>query len=148
MIGDFLIRNTGEVLTCAGPAPRTGAAQANAGSQPNAIIVADHGIVVFVGDEGEWGRTGSLSATATVIDAEGGAVVPGFVDPHTHAIFGGDRRDELRRRLAGASYAEIAASGGGIVSTVRATRHASADDLASATRRRLDDMLECATTTC
>jgi imidazolonepropionase len=76
------------------------------------------------------------------------AVVPGFVDPHTHVVFAGDRRDELRLRLTGASYAEIAAAGGGIVSSVRATRAASDEQLAADTRRRLDEMLRCGTTTC
>jgi imidazolonepropionase len=71
-----------------------------------------------------------------------------LVDPHTHVIFAGDRRDELRRRLAGASYARIAADGGGIVSTVRATRDALTEELAAATRCRLDEMLGAGTTTC
>jgi imidazolonepropionase len=62
-------------------------------------------------------------------------------------MFAGDRREELRRRLAGATYAEIAAAGGGIVSTVRATRAATEADLVTATRRRLDEMLACGTTT-
>ena len=75
-------------------------------------------------------------------------MVPGFVDAHTHVIFAGDRRDELRRRLAGASYADIAAAGGGIVATVRDTRAASAEQLAADTARRLDEMLRCGTTTC
>ena len=78
----------------------------------------------------------------------GGAVVPGFVDPHTHVVFAGDRRDELRRRLGGATYAEIAAGGGGIVSSVAATRAASAETLEADTRVRLDEMLRCGTTTC
>jgi imidazolonepropionase len=75
-------------------------------------------------------------------------MVPGFVDAHTHVVFAGDRRDELRRRLAGATYAEIAAAGGGILSTVRATRAASEDELVEATRGRLADMLAAGTTTC
>jgi imidazolonepropionase len=62
-------------------------------------------------------------------------------------MFAGDRRDELRRRLGGATYAEIAAQGGGIVSTVRATREASEDELVEATRPRLAEMLACGTTT-
>ena len=74
--------------------------------------------------------------------------MPGFVDPHTHVVFAGDRRDEQRRRLAGATYAQIAAEGGGIVSTVRATRAASAEQLFADTRIRLDEMLRCGTTTC
>ena len=148
LTADFLIHNTGEVLTCAGPAPRIGTAQADAGSRPHAVVAACEGSIVFVGDAQEWQRAGSLLPGATLLDARGGAVVPGFVDPHTHAIFAGDRRSELRRRLAGASYAEIAAAGGGIVSTVRATRTATDEDLAASTRARLDDMLRCGTTTC
>jgi len=146
---DFLIRNTSEVLTCAGPAPRRGAAQADAGSRPQAVVAARDGVIVFVGDESEWRRLGgALSAGAIVVDASGGAVVPGFVDPHTHVVFAGDRRDELRRRLGGATYADIASSGGGIVSSVAATRAASDERLEAETRRRLDEMLRCGTTTC
>jgi imidazolonepropionase len=73
--------------------------------------------------------------------------VPGFVDAHTHVVFAGDRRGELQRRLAGATYADLAADGGGIVRTVEATRRASDDELAAATRKRLDEMLACGTTT-
>jgi imidazolonepropionase len=75
-------------------------------------------------------------------------VVPGFVDPHTHVVFAGDRRAELRRRLSGATYEEIAADGGGILGTVIATRAATETALAAETRVRLDEMLRCGTTTC
>ncbi len=148
MRADFFIHNASEVLTCGGPAPRIGTAQRDAGSKPHAVIAADGGTIVFVGDEAVWRTRGSLTSDATIVDAAGGAVVPGFVDPHTHAIFAGDRREELRRRLAGATYAEIAGAGGGIVGTVRSTRAASPDELAAATTRRLDEMLRCGTTTC
>ena len=148
MLADFLIHNTSEVLTCAGPAPRRGSAQADAGSRPRAVVAARAGTIVFVGDETDWRRIGSLTDAAIVIDAHGGAVVPGFVDPHTHVVFAGDRRDELRRRLGGATYAEITAAGGGIVNSVRATRAASSEQLVAETRRRLDEMLSCGTTTC
>ena len=84
---------------------------------------------------------------AVVVDAGGGTVLPGFVDPHTHVVYAGDRREELRRRLAGATYAEIAAAGGGILSTVRATREASEDALVESARVRLAEMLQCGTTT-
>jgi imidazolonepropionase len=148
VLADFLIHNTSEVLTCAGPAPRIGPRQADAGSQPRALIAARAGTIVFVGSEADWRRDGTLTSDAVVLDADGGAVVPGFVDPHTHVVFAGDRRDELRRRLGGATYAEIADEGGGIVSSVRATRAATDDQLAADTRRRLDEMLRCGTTTC
>lgn len=75
------------------------------------------------------------------LDAAGGVLVPGFVDAHTHAVFAGWRADEFGRRLAGATYAEIAAGGGGIVSTMAATRAASEDELADLLLRRLDHAL-------
>jgi imidazolonepropionase len=145
---DFIIRNTSEVLTCAGPAPRCGPDQGAAGAVPRALIAAHRGTIVFVGDESEWARAGEPLPDAVEIDAQRGAVVPGFVDPHTHAVYAGDRRDELRLRLAGASYGEIAARGGGILSTVAATRAASEDQLVAESRRRLREMRGRGTTTC
>jgi imidazolonepropionase len=145
---DFFIHNTSEILTCAGPAPRAGHRQANAGSIRDAVVAARDGVIVYVGPDAEWRTTGSLTADAVVIDARLGAVLPGFVDPHTHVIFSGDRRHELRRRLSGATYAEIAAEGGGIVGTVAVTRAASEEQLAQETQSRLDEMLRCGTTTC
>ena len=83
-----------------------------------------------------------------MIDGRGRSLVPGFVDGHTHVVFAGDRRDELRLRLSGASYAEIASKGGGILSTVAATRAATEDELVSQTSVRLAEMLAAGTTTC
>jgi len=148
LIADFLIHNTSEVLTCEGSAPRIGARQADAGALAHAVVAAYRGTIVFVGPDAEWWREGNLSEDAETVDADGGAVVPGFVDAHTHVVFAGDRRGELRRRLAGATYAQVSADGGGIVSTVRATRDASEAEIATQTRRRLDEMLRCGTTTC
>ena len=148
MVADCLIHNASEILTCAGRAPRVGPRQSDAGSLCDGVIAAEQGTIVFVGTNARWQHEGTLTSDAVVVDACGGAVVPGFVDPHTHVVFAGDRRDELRRRLAGASYAEIAAGGGGIVSSVRATRAASDEQLAADTRVRLDEMLRCGTTTC
>ena len=75
------------------------------------------------------------------LDARGGAVTPGLVDPHTHLLFAGSREGELELRQQGAGYLEILAAGGGILSTVAATRAASADELAAHGRRWLDEML-------
>ncbi len=81
------------------------------------------------------------------IDAEGGTITPGLIDPHTHLLFGGSREAELRLRMSGAGYLEILAAGGGILSTVRATRAASAEDLLAHGRRWLEEMLSHGVTT-
>ena len=109
----------------------------------DAAIVATKGIITWVG------RTEDLPDFDAIqsIDAGGAAVVPGFVDAHTHAVFAGDRSDEFTLRMAGASYEDILASGGGIYSTVEATRAASLSDLVSASVPRIDHMLVSGTTT-
>ena len=147
MASSFIIHNAKVVFTCAGDAPRRGAAQADARPVTDASIIATDGVIEFVGPAAEAERRWPSGPGLTVVDASGCTVVPGFVDPHTHVVFGGDRREELRLRLAGATYAEIAAGGGGILSTVRATRDATEDELADVTRARLDQMLRCGTTT-
>jgi imidazolonepropionase len=134
------------VVTCAGPAPRRGAAQREVSSVPRGVVASSEGRIVFVGSE-EAFRSVTPVPNAVTVDANGGTVVPGFVDPHTHVIYAGDRREELRRRLAGATYAEIAAEGGGILHTVRATRVATEDELVESGRIRLAEMLRCGTTT-
>ena len=83
----------------------------------------------------------------TLLDASSCVVMPGFVDPHTHVIWSGDRAAEFEMRLEGKTYLEILAAGGGILSTVRATRTATIDQLVSETRPRLRTMLEYGTTT-
>lgn len=147
MTADFLIRNADLVATCAGPGPRRGADQKNISAIARGSVAGFNGRIVFVGSAGECDHAVTLAPDAHVIDASGCTVVPGFVDPHTHLVFGGDRRDELRRRLAGATYAEIAAEGGGIVRTVTETRAASEADLIAAARPRLAEMLASGTTT-
>jgi imidazolonepropionase len=147
MLVDFLIHNIGELLTCSGPAPKRGQTQGDVRAIAGAAIAAHRGRIVFVGTDAGVAKMVDVEAGATIVDARGGSVVPGFVDPHTHVVFAGDRQGELRRRLAGATYSEIAASGGGILATVAATRAASDADLAAATRPRLEAMLQCGTTT-
>ena len=145
---DLLVTNIRELLTCHGPAPLVGTRQREVTSVRDAALAAKDGRLVFVGSALEADTIVSVTGDGTTVDATGYSVVPGFVDPHTHAVFAGDRRDELRRRLAGATYAEIAAAGGGIVSTVAATRAATEAELAEQTVWRLDEMLACGTTTC
>ena len=145
---DFLIDGADLVATCAGPAPRAGASQGDIASLATASVAALQGRIVAVGPAADVARAVTLDADATVIDGRGRLVVPGFVDSHTHAVFAGDRRSELARRLGGATYAEIAAEGGGIVRTVEATRAASEDVLVAAALPRLAEMLAQGTTTC
>lgn len=145
---DVLIERADLVATCRGPAPRTGKAQGDIGAIAHASVAAWRGRIVAVGPADEVAREVVLEPGARHIDGRGTTVVPGFVDSHTHVVFAGDRRQELSRRLAGASYAEIAAGGGGIVATVAATRAASEADLVSAALPRLSDALAQGTTTC
>jgi imidazolonepropionase len=147
MLADCLVEGAERVYTCRGPAPRRGPDQRAAGLVEHTSVAAHRGEIVAVGPWRDIRERVTLTPSATVIDASGATVVPGFVDPHTHLVFAGDRRDELQRRLGGASYAEIAAAGGGIVKTVQATRQASEDDLVTAALPRLAAMLACGTTT-
>jgi imidazolonepropionase len=119
----------------------------DAGRIENATLAARDGRIVFVGSAAKAEQVVRPAPAATIIDAAGYAVVPGFVDAHTHVVYMGDRRNELRRRLAGATYAQIAAEGGGILSTVAATRAANVEELVEATKPRLAEMLRTGTTT-
>lgn len=145
---DFLIERADMVATCAGPAPRRGPAQREMTALRGATVAARDGRIVFVGAADALAGQVDVQPDAVRVDARGCTVVPGFVDPHTHLVYAGDRRDELRRRLAGATYADIAAGGGGIPRTVAATRAASEDDLVRGGRARLDEMAASGTTTC
>jgi imidazolonepropionase len=145
---DLIIRDCRQLVTCAGPAPRRGARQGDLTIVRSGALAIRGDRIVFAGPDRELARAAVAAPGARVLHASSFSIVPGFVDAHTHALFAGDRRDELRRRLAGATYASIAAEGGGIVATVRATRDASEDALVEQTRVRLGEMLACGTTTC
>lgn len=147
MTADFLLADADLVATCAGPGPRAGAAQNSISGIERGSVAGFEGHIVFVGTAADCDRAITLTPDARIIDARGCTVTPGFIDPHTHLVFGGDRREELRRRLGGASYAEIAAGGGGIVKTVAATRAASEHELVEGGRARLAEMLAFGTTT-
>lgn len=101
------------------------------------VIATRDGRILHAGPAAE---APSFAARET-IDCEGRWITPGLIDCHTHLVFGGDRAQEFEARLAGASYEEIARTGGGIVSTVRATRAASEDDLVAGALRRLDALI-------
>lgn len=142
---DLLVFNAAQVATCAGPpGPRRGAAMGEVGLVPAGAVAVREGHVVAVGPEAELRRR---FFPAEELDAGGGAVVPGLVDPHTHLVYAGDRVGEFELRIGGATYQEIMAAGGGIASTARATRAASLERLVAESRRRLDQMLRLGATT-
>jgi imidazolonepropionase len=146
---DLLLEHAAELLTLAGPAdgPRRGAALRDVGViRDGAVAVAD-GEIVAVGPTDQVRDAVRLSRAATVIDATGRVVLPGFVDAHTHLVFAGPRVDEFEMRLRGASYLEIAAAGGGILRSVAATRDADEESLYRLGRVRLDHLLRTGTTT-
>lgn len=142
---DLLIRDAAQVATMAG-GPRRGAAMADPGVIEHGYVAVKHGHVSAVGAMADL-PTGLAAGAGKVISAAGRTVLPGFVDPHTHLLYAGDRSGEFRLRIAGASYVEIARAGGGILATVRATRAAAVADLVAQSRPRLDRMLLSGTTT-
>ena len=111
---------------------------------PDGAAVIREGRITWVGRSAEMPRNPDA---ADVIDAAGKTVLPGLIDSHTHLVFTGTREEEFERRLKGASYQEISASGGGIQSTVRHVRRASKKDLNALARRRLDCLLGFGVTT-
>ena len=141
----LLIQGAAVVATPRGRSALTGPRQGALELFPSAVVRCEGSEVVFVGAAREHDRR--FPAAETVLDAGGGTVIPGFVDPHTHLPFAGYREDEFDRRLAGETYAGIAAGGGGIVATVAATRRATFDELLALTLHRLDLQLACGTTT-
>ena len=113
----------------------------------DAGILTEDGIIRHVGTTAEVMAVARDSSDLLTIDAKGKTVTPGFVDSHTHFVFGGDRADEFVQRLEGVPYMEIMARGGGIASTTRATRQASEDDLLATGLDRLKIMLKFGVTT-
>ncbi len=144
---DLAVVDAAELLTVRGPGPKRGGDLADAGIVPRGCVAVRDGRIVFVGDEREYRRQVRLSRRGIEIDATGRTVLPGFVDAHTHLPFAGSREEEFAARLRGATYEEILAGGGGILSTVASTRAASLERLIEIGRPRLDRMLLHGTTT-
>jgi imidazolonepropionase len=157
----LLVVGASEIVTMAGGL-RTGSTQADvaratadgdgvSGSASSPVVAVWEGRVLAVGPRADLERLleaeGYPLGRFARLDARGGAVTPGLVDPHTHLLFAGSRENELELRQRGAGYMEILAAGGGILSTVEATRAASAPELTAHGRRWLDEMLSHGTTT-
>ncbi|HUR41681.1 MAG TPA: imidazolonepropionase [Verrucomicrobiae bacterium] len=142
---DLLIHSAAQLVTCASPAgAKRGAAMAELGIVADGAVAITDGKIVAVGTSGELLQQYEGKEE---LDASGRVVIPGFVDPHTHVVYAGDRAAEFERRVRGESYQQIAAAGGGILSTVKATRAAAVPTLVEQSLVRLTEMLGLGTTT-
>ncbi len=142
MKADLLVRGIAQLVTVSGPGARHGRAMRDLTILPNAALACADGRFLWAGPEKDW--EGSAAAE---IDAGARAVMPGLIDPHTHAMWAGNRLADFEARLAGASYESILASGGGIRSTVRATAAATAEELVALTLPRIHSLLRSGATT-
>ena len=138
----MLITNIGMLATPKGFAAKSGKEQGEIEILKNAWVLLEDGMIAKVGT----GKPESAEG-AEIIDAEGNLVTPGLVDAHTHLIFGGWRQNELGMKLHGASYLDIAAQGGGILSTLTATHAASEEELYDKAYEALDEMMQLGVTT-
>jgi len=131
---DLAVLNCSQLVTLAGPRrPRTGLEMRDLAIIPDGAMLIREGRILAVASRAEIER--HVTAATRIADAGGRIVLPGFVDAHTHPIFAGTRADEFEQRAEGATYADIAARGGGIRSTVRRTRQASETALLESARR-------------
>jgi imidazolonepropionase len=140
---DLLLKNIGQLLTMEADGPRRGSEMNTLPLITDAALGINNGKIVFVGKAAE---TGHLKAKHE-INCEGKLVTPGLVDPHTHLVFGGSREHELALKQQGVPYLEILKRGGGILSTVEATRKASEEELYKKAAFHLDRMLSYGITT-
>ncbi len=141
----LLIRGIAQLVTCSGFAAKRGKEMSDLGILTDAAVAMADGIITHVGKEAD--VLPQLSGSYEELDAEGKAVLPGFVDSHTHFVFGGYREEEFSWRLRGDSYMSIMERGGGIVHTMRATRDSSTQELADGGRHRLDELFRMGVTT-
>lgn len=139
-----LIYNIGTLQTPLGSFPHAGAAQGENRKYHDAAVLCEGGVIKGVYENGALPEVGADTQT---IDAQGRLVTPGLIDAHTHLVFGGWRQNEIPLKLKGAGYLDILRAGGGILSTVRATREASGDELFEKSRAFLDEMLAQGVTT-
>ncbi|MBT8364342.1 MAG: amidohydrolase family protein, partial [Deltaproteobacteria bacterium] len=151
MNGNMIIKNAAELVTCSGFAAKKGSQMAELNIINDGAVMVKDGIIEAVGKSREIDRqlknAGTDQSDFDVVDARGKAVLPGFVDSHTHLVFGGYRAEEFSWRLRGDSYMQIMQRGGGIISTVEATRQASTEELLQAGIMRLNSMLSFGVTT-
>lgn len=139
---DLLITGISQLVTAEGAGPKRGRAMRAVKIVEQAAIAISSGLISWTGKERDW-----AGEAATTIHLDGRAVVPGLVDPHTHAVWAGDRLNDFEARTSGSTYEAILAAGGGIRSTIRATAIASSDDLAALAKSRLNSLIDSGATT-
>ena len=140
---DLIIKNAAELLTLSSSIRE----EAGLGMIRKGAVAIKDGKILWVGKTEDLRKGFCLNAGGLEMDATGKVVMPGLVDSHTHLVFAGSRENEFEQRIQGLSYLEIAERGGGILSTVEATRKASFDELYSLGKKRLDRMLSKGVTT-
>lgn len=145
-MAQIFIRNARQLITMAGSGPRWGIRMRDLNIIEDGAVLIDGDKIVAVGETKKIEQLASPDAVE-IIDAHGMVVMPGFVDPHTHLVYAGSREEEFKLRLEGVDYGEITRKGGGIMSTVRATRAATEDGLVDTGLKRLDRLLTYGTTT-
>ena len=144
--GNIIIKNATQLVTCSGFSAKKGKEMSDLSVIENGTVVITDGIITYVGKDANCPPLSDFP-DHEVVDATGKAVLPGFVDSHTHFIFGGYREEEFSWRMRGDSYMSIMERGGGIHNTMTATRNASFDELKDSGRKRLDSMLAMGVTT-
>jgi len=143
---NLIIYNASEVVTCSGFKAKKGSEMNELNIIRNGMIVIEEGKIVAVGSTEELKEKYSIENYKS-IDAAGKSVLPGFVDSHTHFVFGGYREEEFSWRLEGKSYMEIMEKGGGIINSVKGTHLANFEELIELGGKRLDSMLKFGVTT-
>ena len=146
MSNKILIKNASELVTCSGFKAKHGKDMSNLHVIKDGAVVVIDGIIKAIGTTKEILKS-YKELEFNVIDASGKTVLPGFVDSHTHFVFGGYRAEEFSWRLRGDKYMDIMQRGGGIVNTVKATRQASKQELVEVGLKRLNSMLSFGVTT-
>jgi imidazolonepropionase len=139
---DLLLTEISQLVTAPGPGPRRGAAMRVVNITQDAAVAIDAGKIAWLGPRSEW--SGQAKKT---IDLEGRAVLPGLVDPHTHAVWAGDRLADFEARSAGASYEEILTAGGGIWHTIRETADKTCEEMAALALPRIEALVRSGATT-
>lgn len=143
---NLIIKNAAQVVTCSGKTAKRGQEMNELSVIENGAVIIENGLIAAVGP-GDALLAAHDAQGYDVIDASGKAVLPGFVDSHTHFAFGGYRPEEYSWRLKGMPYMEIMQRGGGIVNTMGATRRAGKPELLELGKKRLDAMLSMGVTT-